>query len=240
MSPAVIVDLLALKGVKLAALTDHNSALNCPAFASLCKKRGIAALFGMEAQTMEEVHVLCLFPRLETALSFGEEMAALMPPIPNNPEKMGDQIYVDEDENILGEVENYLVVSADIGIDDLARRVHALGGLVIPAHVDRAAFSLSSQLGFVPEGEWDALEVVRLPQASAAAVSTLNPVLTPTALQYPLITSSDAHYTEHVGRRAFELDIGDLQLLNQDGTVNLETVRAALKKRIVVTPDTAL
>ena len=39
---------------------------------------------------------------------------------------------------------------------------------MIPAHVDRPSFSLSSQLGFIPEGPWSALEVVRMPEAGQA------------------------------------------------------------------------
>ncbi len=228
MSPSAIVEILAQKGIQIAALTDHNTALNCPAFAALCKQRGIAPLFGLEVQTMEEIHVVCLFSSIDTALLFNKELSALIPHIPNNPEKMGDQIVVDEEENIIDEVDYYLIMSAEIGIDDLARRVHELEGLVIPAHVDRAAFSLTSQLGFIPDGEWDALEVVRLPQADSP-----NPALNEAALSYPLITSSDAHYVEHVGRRAFMLDIGDRPLYNEDKTVNIETIRLALQESLI-------
>lgn len=218
MSPAKITEALAARGVQLAALTDHNSALNCPAFADACAQRGIVPLFGVEAQTREECHVLCIFPRVDQALALGEELYALMPDVQNVPERMGDQVYVDVEENIVGEVEKYLVTSADLGLEELATRALALGGLVIPAHVDRPAFSLTSQLGFVPDGPWDALEMVRMP----GAIDTRG---------YPLITSSDAHYLEHVGRRAFDLDLAGDALLAPDGAVSVETIRAALARR---------
>jgi PHP family Zn ribbon phosphoesterase len=243
MSPTQIVKTLKERGVQLAALTDHNSSLNCPAFQILCKKAGIAALYGMEAQTTEEVHVLCLFSHLKTALDFSNEIYELMPPIMNNPEKMGDQVYVDEEEDILGEVEKYLVTSANINLDDLAEKVHSLGGLVIPAHVDRPAFSLTSQLGFIPTGDWDALEVVRMPQDSSLQSKGIDvmdmsagiPVRVNTKVldtrNYPLITSSDAHYIEHIARRSFLLDIGDDPLYEKDGSVSLKTIKAALLRR---------
>lgn len=218
MSPAVIADVLSEKGVTLAALTDHNSVLNNPAFSICCARKGIHCLYGMEAQTSEEVHVLTLFSSLETAQKFGSDIYSLMPFIRNKPDKMGDQVYVDEDENILGEVEKYLVTSAAISIEELAKWVHSLGGLVIPAHVDRAAFSLSSQFGFVVDGDWDALEVVRIPSSE-------------NTLGYPLTTSSDAHYIEHIARRPFTLDTESLPLLNKDGTVCLETIRQSLQTR---------
>lgn len=218
MSPRAITQTLAQRGVQLAALTDHNSALNCPAFAAAAKEAGIAALYGIEAQGQEECHILCLFAELQAALALGAELYALMPPVMNIPEKMGDQVYVDEEENIAGEVDKYLITSADIGLDALAERVVTLGGIVIPAHVDRPAFSLTSQLGFIPDGPWAALEVVRIPSEADTR-------------DYPLITSSDAHYLEHIGRRPFELDIGNDQLVDAHGKVNLETVQKALARR---------
>lgn len=237
MSPSVIVKTLKERGVQIAALTDHNSALNCPAFAHHCKKEGIFALFGMEAQTSEEIHVLCLFSALETALAFSEEIYAILPSFINNPEKTGDQVFVDEDDNIIGEVEKYLVISADIGIDDLATRVHQLGGLVIPAHIDRSSFSLTSQLGFVPHGDWDALEVVRTPPSCVEWIDGKQLFVELDTRGFPMTTSSDAHYPEHIARRPFDLDFADAPLhgvggiLNDDDSVNIETLKAALQRR---------
>lgn len=234
MSPKTIARLLAERGVGLAALTDHNSALNLPAFGAACRESGIVPLYGIEAQGQEECHVLCLFSSLESAINLGDKLYDLMPNVMNIPEKMGDQVYVDEDENIAGEVDKYLITSADIGLDDLANLVIGLGGIVIPAHVDRPAFSLSSQLGFIPDGPWAALEVTRMPMSTApdGATDDATPTQPPLDTRgYPLITSSDAHYPEHVARRAFDLDIADDQLVNADGSANLQTIQAALLRR---------
>ena len=193
LSPRVLADIAAARGVKVLALTDHNSALNCPAFAKLCPPRGILPVFGIEATTREEIHVLCLFTSLEAGLDFSEYAYSLLLPFPNNPEKTGDQVYVDEEDNIEGEVEYYLVNPLDLSIDDIGAKAAEYGGLVIPAHVDRPAFSMSSQLGTIVKGPWTALECTRLPPKS---LDTLG---------FPLLTSSDAHYPEHVARRPFEL-----------------------------------
>lgn len=224
MSPRTIAASLAQQNIKLAALTDHNTALNCPAFKAACTEFGVTPLFGIEAQGQEECHILCLFASLGEALQLGEELYNLMPPVMNKPEKMGDQVYVDENEEILGEVDKYLITSAEIGLEDLGRRVLELGGILIPAHVDRPSFSLTSQLGFIPDGNWAALEVVRMPDRTMKT-HTLD------TRGYPLITSSDAHFTEHIGRRAFELDIGDAHLCRTDGIADMQTIKAALKRR---------
>lgn len=222
MSPKTIVETLVSKNIKLAALTDHNTSLDTPAFAACCKKHNIAALYGMEAQTSEELHVLTLFADEKTALDFCAGWYDLLPNVINKPDKTGDQVYVDENDDIVGEVEKYLITSASVSLDELAKQVHKLGGIVIPAHVDRPAFSMTSQLGCVVDGDWDALEFVKPDVA---------PELLPSA--YPVTTSSDAHYIEHIGRRAFDLDIGDVPLLDSNGNTNLEAVRAGLSKRIV-------
>ncbi|MDR2102389.1 MAG: PHP domain-containing protein, partial [Treponema sp.] len=163
LSPRVLVELAAARGIRVLALTDHNSALNCPAFAKLCPRFGIIPVFGLEATTAEEIHVLCLFTSLEASLSFGDYVYSLILPLPNDPEKTGDQVYVDEEDNILGELEYFLPSALDLGVDAIGDKAAQYGGLVIPAHVDRSAFSMTSQLGAVVPGPWAAVECVRIP-----------------------------------------------------------------------------
>ncbi|OJF77317.1 MAG: hypothetical protein BKP49_02285 [Treponema sp. CETP13] len=230
MSPSAIVKKLQEKNIQLAALTDHNTTKNCPAFAVLCKKAHIAALYGMELQTSEEIHVLCLFSNLQTAMKFGERINTIIPFFQNKPEKYGDQVYVDENDNILGEINKYLQVSASLSIDDTALLVHGLGGLCIPAHVNRSAFSMTSQLGSVVPGEWDALEVMDIPPTYVLS-SNLSTKVPLDTLGYPLITSSDAHYLNDIAKRFFNLEIGYNSLYHENGTVNLNTIRRSLKLR---------
>ncbi|MDR2747929.1 MAG: PHP domain-containing protein, partial [Treponema sp.] len=149
LSPRLLVDTAAARGIKVLALTDHNSGLNCPAFAKLCPRRGIIPIYGMEAATSEEIHILCLFSGLEACLAFSEYAYGILVPFPNDPEKTGDQVYVDEEDNIEGEVEYYLVNPLDLSVDAIGPKVAEYGGITIPAHVDRAAFSMFSQLGAV-------------------------------------------------------------------------------------------
>ncbi|MCL1930607.1 MAG: PHP domain-containing protein, partial [Treponema sp.] len=145
MSPRRIVEIAVARRLKVMALTDHNSSLNCPAFAKLCLRFGIIPIFGMEATTSEEIHALCLFTNLEASLAFNEYAYSILAPFLNNPEKTGDQVYVDEEDNIEGEVEYYLVNPLDLSIESLGAKAAEYGGIVIPAHVDRPAFSMTSQ-----------------------------------------------------------------------------------------------
>jgi PHP family Zn ribbon phosphoesterase len=226
LSPRVLAEIASSKGVKLLALTDHNSSLNCPAFAKICPSLGIIPMYGMEATTSEEIHALCLFTNLEAALSWGQYVYGIITPFPNDPEKTGDQVYVDENDNIEGEVEYFLPSAIDLSIEDLGPRVACYGGIVIPAHIDRPAFSMTSQLGVVVKGPWAAVECTRIPPRGAGD----EPIQT---YGYPLTTSSDAHYPEHVARRPFELDIGIEELLPHGPLcdADMEAFKAALARR---------
>jgi PHP family Zn ribbon phosphoesterase len=225
LSPGALAELAAAKGVKVLALTDHNSSLNCPAFAKHCRRLGVVPIFGMEATTQEEIHVLCLFTSLKASLAFSEYADSLLFPFPNDPEQTGDQVYVDAEDNIEGEVEYYLPNPLDLTVDAIGPKVAGYGGIVIPAHVDRPAFSMASQLGVIVDGPWAAVECTRLPPSfNQTPLDTLG---------YPLTTSSDAHYPEHVARRPFELDIFMEELIPQglEAEADIEALKRALAKR---------
>ena len=225
LSPRYILEAGAARGLNLMALTDHNSSLNCPAFAKLCPQYGIIPIFGMEATTSEEIHVLCLFTNLEACMEFNTFAYSIITPFFNNPQKTGDQVYVDENDNIEGEVEYYLINPLDLSIDNIGTKVIEYGGIVIPAHVDRPAFSMTSQFNLIINGPWSALECIRIPPSlDGTPLDTLG---------FPLITSSDAHYPEHVGRRPFVLDVSAEELLPRGkGTeADMEVFKQALGKR---------
>ena len=230
LSPRELAEAAAAKKVEVLALTDHNSSLNCPAFAFHCKRLGVIPLYGLEVTTQEEVHMLTLFTCLEAATVFGEFIYSIITPFLNNPDKSGDQVYVDEDDNILGEVEYYLVNAAGIGLDALGAKAAEYGGIVIPAHVDRPAFSMTSQLGLVVPGPWAALECIRIPPHTSLG-DAASPLLETHHL--PLITGSDAHHPEHVGRRPFELHTTAEELLPQgpEHDASLSALKAALERR---------
>jgi len=214
LSPAVLARLARLRGLDIVALTDHNSALNAPAFAECARREGLAALYGMEACSAEEVHVLCLFSLPDEALDFGSYLAARIPSYPYSAEALGDQVVVDADENVLDLPDTYLGAALDLGYDELCALASSRGALVIPAHIDRPMFGAIAQLGFLPEGPY-------------AAVESLRPLASGMAGGYTRICGSDAHYPEHVARRPFGLDL-DTGWLAPDGSVRLALIADAL------------
>jgi PHP family Zn ribbon phosphoesterase len=233
LSPRYLAELAAARNVKVLALTDHNSSLNCPAFARVCPRYGNIPIFGMEATTQEEIHTLFLFTGLEASLAWSEYVYSILIPFPNDPEKTGDQVYVDEEDNIEGEVEYFLPNAIDLSIEDIGSKVAEYGGIVIPAHVDRPAFSMVSQLGVVVPGPWAAVECVRIPPKTFGVPGAAEADTPINTLGYPLTTSSDAHYPEHVARRHFDLDIAaeELQPGGPGTGADLEALKRALGRR---------
>jgi hypothetical protein len=241
LSPRVLAEAAAARGVAVLALTDHNASRNCPAFAFHCRRLGIVPFFGLECTTLEEVHMVCLFAELDAARAFGDHIYSLIMPLPNDPEKTGDQVYVDAQDNIEGELEYFLPSAADIGVDALGPRVAEYGGIIIPAHVDRPAFSMSSQFGVVSPGPWAAVECTRIPPMIfpppvMGSFRDSPPAVEPKRLDtlgHPLITASDAHCVEHVGRRPFELDTEREELLPRGPgeDADMGALQRALQKR---------
>lgn len=215
MSPRAMAARARELGIDILALTDHNTALNCPAMAAACAREGLTFIPGVEAQPREEVHVLCLFPMLEAALAFGEAASKLLGAFPNDPERLGDQVWVDDDEVIQGSVAPYLGQSIDVDLDGLCAMVLKQGGILVPAHIDRRSASMKSILGFLPEGPWTAVEARNLPPAG------IDP------LGYPVIIASDAHHMADMGRRRVSVELPDTWP-SMDGGERFEALKRSL------------
>ncbi len=150
MTPANIVGMAAVIGLDLIALTDHNSCRNCPAFAAAASEFGRKVLFGMELTTEEEVHVLCYFSSLDDAMAFDSFIYGHLPDIPNRPEYFGNQLIYDENDQICGTEQKLLISATDIPLHDVCDLVASYGGVMVPAHINKASTSLLSNLGFIP------------------------------------------------------------------------------------------
>ena len=186
--PAVLAIEALDAGIDILALTDHNSTRNLPAFAEACEIAGITAIFGLEVTTVEEVHVLALFEHLRDAMEFGEFIEFLLPDIRNVSQLFGDQLIVDLAGEVVGELEKSLYGAADISFENLIEEVLARDGLAIPAHIDRPSNGVLSNLGFLPEIRYSALEAIRIPVMCQTWGN-------------PIVQGSDAHIIEHIGRR---------------------------------------
>ncbi len=151
MTPSNIAGTATLAGLNIVALTDHNTSKNCPAFFKAAKHYGIIAIAGMELTTLEDIHVVCLFEKLEEALAFSKEIEKHIVKIKNRPEIFGRQQIMDEQDNIIGEEEYVLSNATDISVEDVPQFVKSFNGVCYPAHIDRTANGIVSILGVFPQ-----------------------------------------------------------------------------------------
>ena len=151
MTPNNIAGMAMLNGVRVAALTDHNTSKNCPAFFEACRKYGVVPIAGMELTTAEEIHLVCLFPTLKSALDFDAFVENHRMKIKNRPEIFGEQIIIDGNDEILGNEEFLLVLATDLGLTEAAKVVKEYGGVAFPAHIEKPSNSVLSILGSFPE-----------------------------------------------------------------------------------------
>lgn len=151
MTPSNIAGTATLAGLNIVALTDHNTAKNCPAFFKAAKHYGIIAVAGMELTTLEDIHVVCLFEKLEEALSFSEEIEKHIIKIKNRPEIFGFQYIMNEQDNVVGQVDYVLSNATDISVEDIFEVVKSFNGICYPAHIDRTANGIVSILGVFSE-----------------------------------------------------------------------------------------
>jgi 3',5'-nucleoside bisphosphate phosphatase len=152
MVPPLILKQAERLGLGLIAITDHNACHNVEAVIEAADGTGIHVLPGMELQSREEVHLLCLFDTVSQSQEWQQEVFQKLPPLTNREEVFGAQYVVDSTGDWRTTEERLLASSVDMALDEAISKVHELGGIVIPAHVDRPSFSLLSNLGFVPEG----------------------------------------------------------------------------------------
>ena len=150
MTPNDIAGMAALNGLTLLALTDHNSSRNCPAFFEACKRQGIVPIAGMELTTAEDIHLVCLFRELESAMAFSSEIEKHLMPIKNRPEIFGDQLVLDGEDNVIDTVDTLLLSATDLYMADALELARSYGAHVRPAHIDRESNGMISILGDVP------------------------------------------------------------------------------------------
>ncbi len=137
-------------GLDAIAITDHNTSQNVAAFMTKGEELGIKVIPGMELQTQEDVHIVCLFNSLEEVMVWQDFVYQHLPPLKNNKKSFGEQWIVNAEGNKIEDLDRMLLVGTDLTIEEAVKEIHRIGGLAIAAHIDRQAFSLWGHLGHIP------------------------------------------------------------------------------------------
>ncbi|PKM73146.1 MAG: phosphoesterase [Firmicutes bacterium HGW-Firmicutes-16] len=205
MTPPNIANMANIKGLDIIAITDHNSARNVRAVMSAAKGLPLKVIPGIEVTTAEEIHVVCLFPDADSAENAGGELEKHLPSVQNRPEYFGEQVVMDENEEIAGTFPLLLPNALDISIDSLPKLVGSFGGFCYPAHIDRASDSIIAVFGEVPETpKFVSLEVHDLESFFGNADNVRYKD------GYIIVTSSDAHRLQDISERENFVELPEL------------------------------
>lgn len=202
MTPNNVVNMALIKGLDAIAITDHNACGNAEAAMQVGKENGLLVLPGMEIETCEEVHLVALFETLDACRQMESLVQAALPQMQNKPEIFGEQWILDAEDNCIGEEGRMLVTACGLSIYEIVGAVHALGGIAIAAHVDKSAYSLISNLGFLPPDlHLDAAELSK--NASDMGWAEGDKRLAGLGI----LRSSDAHYLGDISEAKFFLEV---------------------------------
>lgn len=205
MDPRSIVETALRKGLDAIAITDHNSTLQCPVIQEIGREKGLLVLAGVEVTTSEEAHSLILFKDNESRKEFQDYLERYLPPIPNNPEYFGDQVWVNANNEIQGEVSYSLLSAIDQNLEQVESKCAEVDGLFIAAHVDRPSFSVISQLGFIPpQRAFDAIEYNDCHRFKELIKQQKY------LGGYTAYSASDAHQINQIGDKFAIIEIGEL------------------------------
>ncbi len=194
MTPRNIVRRALKMGLSMIGITDHNSTKNALLTQKLGGREGLFVLTGAEVTTREEVHCLVFFELPDELSAFQDYIEQNMAHVANPNGHFGYQPVVDEEENVVELIPWYLPAALDASIGEIQQMVRKLNGIFIPAHIDRPANGIISQLGFVPPSlQCDAFGLSRH--------AVLKHVKEHHVLQnkIPFIRNSDAHYLKQIG-----------------------------------------
>jgi PHP family Zn ribbon phosphoesterase len=192
MTPAAIVRQAIEQGLSIVAICDHNAADNAAA-AQRAARSALTVLAGIEIETAEEAHVIGIFPTAQAACRVGTNIKETLPPLENPPTWMGEQAIVGESGERIGKETKMLSAASSFPLEKAVLLIHEHDGIAIAAHVDRPSFSVTSQLGFIPEGAgFDALEI-SVAGAKKGRAKEFR------AFGLPVVASSDSHYLSDIG-----------------------------------------
>lgn len=201
MTPNNIVNMALLKELDMIAITDHNSCENVEAVMKVAQGTNLLVIPGMEIESSEEVHMICLFPSLEAAKAMQEIVYNSLPPLKNRTDIFGKQLILNEYDDVIGENDRLLLTATSLSVYDLVKEVERQRGVVYPAHIDRKSYSIISNLGWIPEDLGvKTIEISRYAEFDKyiSEYSTFN-----------LIQSSDAHYLQDISEREHFIELAE-------------------------------
>ena len=212
MTPNNIINMAKLKGLDLIAVCDHNSVKQQAVLAQVALKNDMCLIYGIEVQTLEEVHVLAYFKDLMDCLRFGQLIDERMIYIKNDERYFGNQYVMDINDQVVSHEERLLLSSVNMKIDEVEQVVHKYNGSFVLAHALDRINGIITQLGFIPKQlKIDGVEVKDIKQKERLLMD--HPWL-----DVVWLFNSDAHSLEQINERKNSLSSMMLDRLYRNGS----------------------
>ncbi len=205
MTPNNIVNMAKLNQLDIIALTDHNAVGNVRSIQQCGEREGLCVIAGMELETAEEAHFVCLFENADQADSFAGFIKPYFMPIENRTDIFGEQAYMDAEDKIVGYEKQLLTTALTCSVYDVVSVVSELGGVMYPAHVDKEAYSIISNLGVIPDDlgfKTAELSSRCMPQQAIERWPYLE--------DYLLFSDSDSHYLWDIYEEQNSLELEEI------------------------------
>lgn len=201
MTPHSIAGMSYINGLNAIAVADHNTARNVRAVSRAAEEFGICTVPAIEAESAENIHLLCLFPSIEAAEDMGELLESHLPPIKNRVDIFGEQWIMNEYDEKTGEIETLLINATDLTIEEIKKETENRGGVCIAAHIDREKNGIVAILGAVPES----MNFATLETADKITEENMDK-------RYKYITNSDAHFLTDISEKQSFLEIEEISV----------------------------
>lgn len=208
MTPNNIINMALIKGLDMIAICDHNSSYALSSFKKVADKHQIKLIYGVEIQTIEEVHVLAYFKNIDDIASFQIWLNSKFNHIKNDINYFGHQIITDEYDQVIDEFEDLLLISLNAEINEVQENIKLNKGIMVLAHVLDRQNSITHQLGFIPQNlKFDGIEIKN--ESEKEKVLKMHPWIKHTFW----FINSDAHRLVDISEANNELDENDFYRL---------------------------
>ena len=201
MTPHSIAGMSYINGLNAIAVADHNTARNVRAVSRAAEEFGVCVVPAIEAESAENVHLLCLFPSIDVAEDMGELLESHLPPIKNRVDIFGEQCIMNEVDEKTGEIEHLLINATDLTIEEIKKETENRGGVCIAAHIDRDKNGIVAILGAVPEN----IGFTTLETADKKTAENGDK-------RYRYITNSDAHYLTDISEKVNFIEVDEISI----------------------------
>ena len=206
-TPNNILNMSMLKGLDIISICDHNSAKQYKTIDKIKDSFDFLVIYGMEVTVKEGFHVLTYFEKYDDIMSLDEVIDSSLDKNVTV-ESLNNKSLNEQTVCNVYDLEEYVIPyylnQPSISFSELISIVHRLGGLVIPAHIDRKNTGILDFISDFEKYDIDGIEIYKIEDYDN--LTTMYPYLK----KYKYLHSSDAHDIEAINEREFSIDLDDL------------------------------